>query len=154
MSRRSRRRAWLRRLLIPAPDRQALVDAAPPVPVRQIFKRFWPYARPYRRWLAVGLIFIVLAPALETATIWMFKLVVDDVLVPRDFGPFVPLALAYIGLTLVGGLVDFLDDYLTTWTGERFLLRLRTGVFSHLQGLSLDFFERRRLGDLVSRLTG
>ena len=84
----------------------------------------------------------------------MFKLVVDDVLVPRDFDPFIPLALAYVGLTVAGGFVDFLDDYLTTWTGERFLLRLRTSVFGHLQSLGLDFFERRRLGDLISRLTG
>jgi len=124
------------------------------VPVREIFRRFWPYARPYRRWLAVGLVFIVLAPALETATIWMFKLVIDDVLVPRDFGPFVWIALAYLGLTLLSGLAGFLDEYIATWTGERFLLDMRTSFFRHLQSLSLDFFERRRLGDVISRLTG
>ena len=31
---------------------------------------------------------------------------------------------------------------------------MRTGLFRHLQSLSLDFFERRRLGDVISRLTG
>ena len=31
---------------------------------------------------------------------------------------------------------------------------MRTSLFRHLQGLSLDFFERRRLGDVISRLTG
>src|SRR5262249_53753341 len=41
-----------------------------------------------------------------------------------------------------------------TWVGERFLLSLRTRVFRHVQGLSLDFFERRRLGDTLARLTG
>ena len=50
--------------------------------------------------------------------------------------------------------LGFLDDYLATWVGERFLLDLRTRFFRHLQGLSLDFFDRRRLGDLISRLTG
>ena len=95
----------LRRLLVPKPDSDALVAAAPVVPVREIFRRFWPYARPYRRWIAVGLIFVVLAPLLETATIWMFKIVIDDVLVPRDFGPFVWIALAYLGLTLLTGVV-------------------------------------------------
>ena len=72
---------------IPAPDSQALVAAAPPVPVREIFRRFWPYARPYRRWIAVGLVLIAVVPAIDTAMIWMFKLVVDDVLVPQSFGP-------------------------------------------------------------------
>ena len=31
---------------------------------------------------------------------------------------------------------------------------MRTAFFRHLQGLSLGFFERRRLGDVISRLTG
>jgi ATP-binding cassette, subfamily B, bacterial len=141
-------------LLIPDPDTDALVAAAPPVPVREIFRRFWPYARPYRRWIAVGLLFVVLTPLIETATIWMFKVVVDEVLVPHDFGPIIWIALAYLGLTILAGLISFADDYLASWVGEGFLLTMRTRLFSHLQSLSLDFFERRRLGDVISRLTG
>ena len=52
----------MRTLFIPTPDSQALVAAAPPVPVREIFRRFWPYARPFRRWIAVGLLLIALVP--------------------------------------------------------------------------------------------
>ncbi len=143
-------------LLTPDPreGRQALVAAAPPVPVREIFRRFWPYARPYRRWIGLGLVFIVAVPLVDAASIWMFKLVVDDVLVPHDFGPFAWIALAYIGLTLAAGALGFADELLASWIGERFLLDLRTGFFSHVQSLSLDFFDRRKLGDVLSRLTG
>ena len=146
--------ARVERLLAPATDGRPLVPPAPAVPVREIFRRFWPYARPYRRWIGVGVLFVALGPLIETATIWLFKLVVDEVLVPRDFGPFWWIALAYLGLTALDGIVGFLDSYLTTWVGERFLLSLRTSFFSHLQTLSLDFFERRRLGDVMTRLTG
>jgi ATP-binding cassette, subfamily B, bacterial len=124
------------------------------VPVREIFRRFWPYARPYRKWLALSLLLIALVPLVDTAMIWMFKVVVDRVLVPQDFGPFLWIAGAYVGLTLVAGVLGFFDDFLANWIGERFLLDLRTRFFAHLQGLSLDFFDRRRLGDLISRLTG
>ena len=124
------------------------------MPVREIFGRFWPYARPYRRWLALSLLLIALVPLIDTAMIWMFKVVVDEVLVPQDFGPFVWIAGAYIGLTILAGVLGFFDDFLANWIGERFLLDLRTRFFAHLQGLSLDFFDRRRLGDLISRLTG
>jgi ATP-binding cassette, subfamily B, bacterial len=146
-------RARIRRLLVATPG-HGVVPAAPPVPVREIFKRFWPYARQYRWWLALTLFFIALMPVIETASLWMFKVIVDEVLVPRNFGPFLWIALAYFGLTLLAGVVSFFDDYLSTWVGERFLLSLRTSFFRHIQGLSLDFFERRRLGDLISRLTG
>ncbi|HEX3292831.1 MAG TPA: ABC transporter ATP-binding protein [Solirubrobacterales bacterium] len=122
--------------------------------MREIFRRFWPYARPYRRWLALSLLLIALVPLIDTAMIWMFKVVVDQVLVPQDFGPFIWIAGAYVGLTLLAGVIGFFDDYLANWIGERFLLDLRTRFFAHLQGLSLDFFDRRRLGDLIARLTG
>ena len=45
-------------------------------------------------------------------------MLVDDVLTPHDYHLFVPVALAYIGLTVVGGLVSFVDEYLTAWVGE------------------------------------
>jgi ATP-binding cassette, subfamily B, bacterial len=93
-------------------------------------------------------------PLIDTAMIWMFKVVVDQVLVPQDFGPFVWIAAAYVGLTILAGVLGFFDDFVANWIGERFLLDLRTRFFAHLQGLSLDFFDRRRLGDLISRLTG
>ena len=97
---------------------------------------------------------IALVPLIDTAMIWMFKVVVDQVLVPQDFGPLIWIAGAYIALTFLAGVLGFFDDYLANWIGERFLLDLRTRFFAHLQGLSLDFFDRRRLGDLISRLTG
>ena len=49
--------------------------------------------------------------------------------------------------------MSFVDDYLTAWMGETFVLGLRTRLFDHLQRLSLGFFERRPLGDILSRLT-
>jgi len=148
-------RSRIRQLLaLPQEEAAGLVAPAPAVPVRTIVRRFWPYARPYRRYLVLGLLVVAVVPPVEAAQIWMFKLVVDDVLVPRAFEPFVWIAALYVGLTALRGLVSFTDDYLSTWVGERFLLSLRTRFFEHLQGLSLDSFERRRLGDVISRLTG
>jgi ATP-binding cassette subfamily B protein len=144
----------LRELFVAPASGQELVAHAPAVPVREIVRRFWPVARPFRRYLWVGLALVAVVPVVETAQIWLFKLVVDDVLVPRDFGRFGWIAAAYVGLTLLAGVLGFADDYVSTWVGERFLLSLRTQVFRHLQTLSLDFFERRRLGDVLARLTG
>jgi ATP-binding cassette subfamily B protein len=133
---------------------EASVDAAPAVPLREIVRRFWPDARPYRRWLPVLLVFVALGPALDTAAIWLYKLLVDEVLVPRDFALFPQIALAYVALTLLGGLISFGDDFLSEWLGERFLIDVRTRVFAHLQRLPLDFVGGQRRGDLMTRLTG
>ena len=148
-----RLRQRLAETLSPNVDSAPLVAAAPVVSVREIFRRFWPEARPYRRWLLLSLLFIVAAPAIATVEIWFFKLLVDEVLVPRELGPLVWLAAGFVGLTLLSGVVSFADDYLAAWIGERFLLGLRSRLYGHLLTLS-DGPDRRRLGDLLARLTG
>jgi ATP-binding cassette subfamily B protein len=143
-------RSWLR----PVAVADGLVEAAPAVGIREIFRRFWPDVRPFRGLLCISLLVVVVSPAVEAAEIWMFKILVDDVLTPRDFAAFPIVAAAYVGLTLLGGAVSFADRYLNAWIGEHFLQRMRTRVFAHLHTLSVSFFDRRRLGDLLSRLTG
>ncbi|MFE7705079.1 ABC transporter ATP-binding protein [Streptomyces sp. NPDC057486] len=144
----------LRRLLAVADDPDAVVAAAPPVAPRDAFRRFWPCTRGGRRFLIPILVFSVIGPVVDAAEIWLFKIVVDDVLVPRDLRPFLWIALAYTGLVIGSGVLGFADDVTSTWVSERFLLALRSDVFRHVQGLSLGFFERRRLGDVLSRITG
>jgi ABC-type multidrug transport system fused ATPase/permease subunit len=131
-----------------------LVEAAPAVAVRDVLLRFWPDARPYRRWLPLGLVLIAAGVAIETVEIYLFKLLVDDVLVPGDPAPLVWIGGAFAGLLLLGGAVALADDYLATWLGEGFLLSLRTRVFGHLLALTPDALDRRRLGDLLTRLGG
>ncbi|MEU9591079.1 ABC transporter ATP-binding protein [Streptomyces sp. NPDC048193] len=143
----------LRRLFsVSEPESEQVVAAAPVLPVRQIFRRFWPYTHGGRKWLLPLVAFCVVGPAIDAAEIWLFKVVVDEVLVQRDLSPFLPIALAYVGLSLASGVLAFADDVTSTWVGERFLLALRADVFRHMQRLSL--FERRRLGDVLARITG
>ncbi len=131
----------------------SLVAAAPAVPVGEVFRRFWPHARPYRRWLPLILIFVALGPAIDLAMTWMYKVLVDGVLVPGNFGLLGWVILAYVGLTLADGIVGFCDQYLSDWVGGRFIVSLRTDFFGHLHSLSLAFFDRQSLGDMMARVT-
>ena len=132
---------------------EGLVAAAPVLELREIFLRFWPYAKPYRRLLPLIVLFAVVASALQAATIWIYKILIDDVLVPKGLRAACVGGLAYLGLTLAEGVASFCEDYLSEWVGGRFMVSLRTEFFSHLQSLSLSFFERRSLGDMLSRLS-
>ena len=82
--------------LAPAPDADRLVAAAPAVPLRTAFRRFWPLARPMKRVFAAGLVLAALLPAIEAAEIWIFKLIVDDVLATGELGPLAGYALAMV----------------------------------------------------------
>ena len=131
-----------------------MVAHAPALQAREVVRRFWPDARPFRRWLPLALALIAAGVAVETAEIYLFKLVVDDVLVPGELGPLLWIGAACVGLLVLGGAIALADDLLNTWLGERFLLTMRTRVFGHLLRLTPDALDRRRLGDVLTRLGG
>ncbi|HEY1973319.1 MAG TPA: ABC transporter transmembrane domain-containing protein, partial [Pseudonocardia sp.] len=131
-----------------------LVEAAPTVGLRTVFRAFWPDTRQFRGRLFLSLALVAIPPLLAAASIWMLKVLIDNVLTPRNMTLFPTVAAMFVGLTLVEGVVGFVDEYLNAWVAERFVLILRSRVFDHLQTLSLTFFGERQLGDILSRLTG
>jgi len=54
---------------------------------------------------------------------------------------------------LLQSVLGALQGYLVTSLGERLSFNLRTMLFRHLQRLSLTFFDARRTGELMSRVT-
>ena len=59
-------------------------------------------------------------------------------------------------ILLVGlgqGITDYGQTYLTQRIGQRALTRLRSDMFARFQSLSVGFFEKRRTGELMSRMT-
>ncbi len=139
--------------LAPSPDDDRLVAAAPAVTIRAVLRRFWPLARTYRVPFIAGIALAALLPAVEAAEIWLFKLVVDDVLVAETLGPLAVYLPIMFGLAVLGALLSFGDEYAATWVGERFTLALREQLLSHLHQLEPDVLDRRRHGDVLSRLT-
>ena len=140
--------------LLPIVSGGSLVDTAPTVRIREIIRRFWPDTRGFRVRLVFGLALVAVPPALAAVGIWLFKILVDDVLTTRDVERFPLIAVAFLAVTLLEGVVSFVDEYLTAWVGERFVLNLRSRVFRHLLRLSLTFFQKHQLGDILARLTG
>jgi ATP-binding cassette, subfamily B, bacterial len=123
------------------------------VSIRTSFRRFWPYTRGLRWLLAVSVAAALVGAACEVAAIRLFGLITDEVLSRQDLGAFWTPALTWLGLAAVAAVASFTGSYGAAVVGERFLLRLRDNVFEHLQTLTPDFFENRRLGDLMARLT-
>jgi len=146
--------AALRGALAPLSEKVGLVAAAPPVPIREIIRRFWPDLRADRWLLLVGLAAVAALPAVMTLEVWLFQILVDSVLVPQVLGPLGWLALAYLALNLCSGGLSYTDEYVAARVGGKFLVRLRSRLFAHVHQLSLPTLDRRRLGDLVARLSG
>jgi ATP-binding cassette subfamily B protein len=136
-----------------SPADDGVLQEAPDIAAREVFRRFWPYTRGLRWGLALGLGLAMLGPVAAAGQTWLFKVLIDQVLIPRDFAQFPRLGAGYAAITAVGGALAFVNQNLAARNGEQFLYRIRNHVFAHLHTLSASFFDRRRLGDVLSRLT-
>ena len=127
------------RALVRARNAEAVWGDGQRLSLRAVAARLWPYMCPYKRRVAAILALVVIAPLLETAMIWMYKLAVDEVIAPHDLARLIPVGAALALLTIAQSAAVFADEYLAAWVSERFLLGLRAAVFSHLHRLSLSF---------------
>jgi len=55
---------------------------------------------------------------------------------------------------LIRGIAGYFNGYLTTYCGVAVIQELQLRVYRKLQSLPLQFFDRRRTGDLMARLLG
>lgn len=101
--------------------------------------------------LAAGLLVMGVA-AINLALLRMAGTLWDVITVQHDRDRMTELIGLFIGLVLLQGLCSMGHSYLTTWISQRVVADFRTHLFAHLQNLAVNFFARRRTGELLSRL--
>jgi ATP-binding cassette subfamily B protein len=115
-------------------------------------RRILPYARPYRWQIVVLLVLTALGAAIAVTIPLLFKVIIDDGIVPERTPVVVWVALAVAGLALVDALMRWLSSLLSGRISEGLICSVRTEVFEHVQRQPLAFFTRTQTGSLVSRL--
>ena len=121
-------------------------------------KRLWPYVAPHRKYVNIALLLTVISGALAAGFVAIGKQVLEPMFGSGDANPerlkdlnkWVLVILLYSILRMA---VSFGQQYLTQRTGQRILFKLREDLFAHFQSLSVSFFERKRTGEIISRLT-
>ncbi|WP_443080748.1 ABC transporter ATP-binding protein [Streptomyces sp. PTD5-9] len=125
-----------------------------PVEIMAAFRRFWPLTKGDRGWFVLVILCAILSAVAETITVLLFAELTDTALRDGSVSAFWKPAGQWLTVAAAGAVTGYLGNSLAAWAAERFVLRLRARVFSHLQTLPPHFFQRNRRGDLVERLTG
>ncbi|MFG2379274.1 ABC transporter ATP-binding protein [Streptomyces sp. NPDC048504] len=115
-------------------------------------RRILPYARPYRRQVALLLTVTALDACIAAASPLILKYIIDQGILPGHLDVVVWLSLALAGLALVDAGVAYMQSWCSGRVGEGVVYQLRTQVFSHVQQQPLAFFTRTQTGKLISRL--
>lgn len=118
-----------------------------------LMRRFLGYVRPYRPLVLLTFVLLAVRVGADLAGPVLVQRAVDGPLAAGDFGGLTFYALLFLGAILATGVFEYLYSWLTNVVGQRILFDLRMEVFSHLQRLSLSFFDRNPVGRLVVRVT-
>jgi subfamily B ATP-binding cassette protein MsbA len=61
------------------------------------------------------------------------------------------MGIGIIVLLVIRGIGQFFNAYLLQWVGNRVVMDMRVATFSHLQDLSVGFFNATQTGEMISR---
>ena len=113
-----------------------------------------PYVRPYwRQMIAVAASMLVHTGTL-VAIPWLIKIIIDEHVAGEGTPSFsLTMLMAAFGIAIVAHYVSELAYYRTQIrVGHQALLALRHDLFRHLMRLSMRFYDRNRMGRVMSRI--
>src|SRR5438874_3543772 len=125
----------------------------------------------YPHWLTLSLAFLAVLGTSITDLLepWPHKIVFDYFFGSKRMPAWLAGIVGWIGtdkfsilnfavlavpvIALFGAISSYFEKYLTTSVGQWVMHDLRRVLYSHIQRLSLSFHDRKRTGDLISRVT-
>ncbi len=109
-------------------------------------KPFWPY-------LTLILILVVINAISFAAGPFLIGKAIDQFISVGDRSGLAGTMLLLLGVYLLGLVTMGGQFYLMGWVGQNVLAHIRDEIFAKIQALSLSYFDRHDVGDLMSRLT-
>jgi ABC-type multidrug transport system fused ATPase/permease subunit len=125
---------------------------------------------PYRGWIVIIILAMLIETAMSLAAPWPLKVILDNVVGSHKAPEWLDsvrnslvgdnkLALAAIAgiftvlIAALGAVASYIDNYYTESVGQWVAHDLRMRVYDHLQHLSLGFYDTHQTGALLSTIT-
>ena len=115
-------------------------------------KRIFSFAQPYRLYLTIFLITVVIDAFLVIATPLLLRQLIDDGVIPKNGELITRLAFIVGLLAVADAIMSIIGRWFSARIGEGLIYDLRSQVFQHVQKQSIAFFTRTQTGALISRI--
>jgi ATP-binding cassette, subfamily B, bacterial MsbA len=109
--------------------------------------------RPYRWRLVVAAVLLVLTNGLGLLFPLVIRTLLNTILGQHNEHLLNMVVVVLLAVFILQAVLGALQGYLVTSLGERLSFDLRTTLYRHLQRLPLSFFDSRRTGELISRVS-
>ncbi len=119
---------------------------------RQLVKTM-KYVVPYKKVLFLVMGMMVIASVVSLLPPRLLKLIVDEVVVNKDYRQLILVGSCLVVLSVMEILASFIQARSMGKMGLGIITNIRTDIFNRLQQLSFDYFDNRPDGKIVVRVT-
>ena len=116
--------------------------------------RLLPYLRRY--WVGELFVFILMliGTLLSQIPPFLMKALIDDALLQKDVHLLFLIVITMFAMNVAGSGLSLWQTYIYSRVSERILFDIQLDLFQHIQRLPLSFFQRMKVGDVMSRVGG
>jgi ATP-binding cassette subfamily B multidrug efflux pump len=133
---------------IPSVPEETVLKGYDPHLTRRILK----FARPYRLFLFLALILMLLSSAASVAGPYLVKVALDSGLAAGSLPTLRNAVIIYLFLALIQWAATYGRVNLMVRVGQSIIFDLRAQLFEHLQQLSFSFYNRYSVGRVITRV--
>jgi len=119
----------------------------------RLMKRLLRYLKPYKWFVLFAFILILISSGFYLVGPHLIKIAIDEYIMKNNIGGLSFIALVYLFALIFGFVMKSFHTYIMQIIGQKVMYDMRMEIFTHLQGLSISFFNRNPVGRLITRVT-
>lgn len=119
----------------------------------RLMRRLWTFVRPHRMLGIIGLVLLLLSSLNDLAGPYFTQQAIDHYIRPGRLNGYGHLAALWALVIVLNFVARYWQSFAMNLLGQRVMFDLRNAIFSHLQRMSLAYFDHTPVGVLVTRMT-
>lgn len=126
--------------------------------------------KPYKAWLLIIFIAMIIAAVMDVASPWPLKIIIDNVAGKQPLPSWLSwvkalsigsnklalaaaAAIALVLITVTGAIASYINNYFTESVAQYVANDVRLQVYHHLERLSFSYYDTHQVGKLISTIT-
>lgn len=114
--------------------------------------KFGPYVARYKGWTIASILLMLLYTIFSLANPYLIGLAIDQFIEHNDVHGLAVIGIILIVVNVLMWQAQYWQVWTMSWAGQQILYHLSSDMFTHLQRLSLGFYDRTQIGRVMSRL--
>lgn len=118
--------------------------------IKRAFKQYW------LKYWSQSLLAMLLSSILSVTTAapsLLIQYLQDGVFVKKDYKMLVIISISIVVVAILKGLSFYYNKYLSEYVSNSIVRDIREETYLHIQNLSLSFYSKNQIGQLISRFT-